>query len=244
MIQLPGHVPLATTLTTQQLTALFPFLKRYSLYDPDVALLPKESMTYHGLETAIRWTEQWLRHPTFEFELDVIAGVEMYHAMYFLGRKSTDTHMKYIRKLIRAAILDGIELDEVAALWRLRKFTGAATFIRCLVKYLANVKQELEDNFSQPSNRVSVDDTSKLLVVSEDIIAAMAVISWAERKEELWNRVEVAQTLKSMQKNNLKNLRKYGYFKKKGKGVQWIANSAVQWAKMKTNLETIAEDRA
>lgn len=242
-IHLPGHVALTTKLSAQQITDNFPNLHKYDLpSNPDTAVLPKGSVTYHGLETVIRWTEYRLSHPDMGYELDLITSVEMYHALHFLGRKSTDLQMRYIHKLVEAAILDGIELHEVAALWNLKEYTGAAPFVRCLVRYIERLVQKIETYFQQPAKKPSMSDGSQVPSEIGDLVAAMDVLTWAEGIEELWNRIHALHALRAKQGSNLRNLRKYGYVKRKGKGVHWIAKSAVQCAKMKTGLETIEED--
>lgn len=136
LLVIPGHEPITTTLTPQQLSDLMPTLHIYihELY-PAVALLPAASLSYNGVQKALRWREA--DDAQYQgIKSDLVEFIEIYQALAYLGNNPNSHNLVQLDEAIRAEISQGLHFSEVQKIWDLRHLPFTEHFITAMMKQL------------------------------------------------------------------------------------------------------------
>lgn len=240
IIQLPGHDPLTTTLTPDQLATLFPTLHIYILpSQPTIALLPAGSTTHRGLSTALSVTEENLTHPGRAFHLAVDELLETYQTLAYLGNAPNTPVMQVLSQHIIALFDDGLTLVELDAVWALRDYAFTQYLLAQLIARLGVFCQVVMEWFEDPVFLASYQDMHEQ--ERRVVDGQYEIVKWISRDPEMRSRVSEAhdksrreeeEKVKAQRRRRMYGQRKteeerrkvYGY----RKGKRWLAKSAVK----------------
>ncbi|KAF2689413.1 hypothetical protein K458DRAFT_400176 [Lentithecium fluviatile CBS 122367] len=225
IILIPGHDPLCTTLTPQQLSELLPTLHIYIVpSQPSLAILPAAGISCIGLRKALLWREADIQGPGEVLESNLSELVQIFQALTFLGNKSTSRNLWPLGKMIMSEINNGLSLTEYQDLWALRYLPFTEAFIKAIVKRLALMESGLAKWSEHPSFQWMRDNDA---VFARKVDVAIWILRWVYESGNLTQKVQRAcAELEGAQKRAAR-MEKHG------------GGSAVQ--KFKARLETVQE---
>ncbi|KAF2655807.1 hypothetical protein K491DRAFT_715950 [Lophiostoma macrostomum CBS 122681] len=242
IIHLPGHAPLTTTLTPQELSYIFPTLHIYLLpHTPLIASLPSACITHRGLLLALQWHEASMSNVANTFSATFPELIEVCQClMYFGARPSSDTNLAFMHERIKECTSAGLCREEVEALWSVRLLPFLAPFVTLMVKMVVGYARFSVEIARNKALKWEIQADAELL---RGCMAEEDVLRFVEREPEFRERVdeyavqERERDRKVMREVMLRD--RYGYIRRKGCGVTFLAKSAVSCAQ--TELEVVWE---
>jgi hypothetical protein len=187
MILVPGHKPLLTTLTTQQLFELFPKLNLYiESSNPGLAVLPASVpgldvsgiVSYTGVAQALRHREAQLSNS--ETGSSLAGLIEEYSALRYLGQKATSRIAWSLGKIIHSAIANEMCLEEYQEIWALRVMPSTESFINAMVNKLAKFLSDLWQLLRMPVVRQAIEEDADFKCTIE---RALEIRHWTTEAE-------------------------------------------------------------
>jgi hypothetical protein len=188
IIFIPGHEPLTTTLTPQELFELLPTLRTYiePAY-PSVAILPSVGISYTGLQMALLWREADLYGSTGELESDLSELIQIYQALAYLGNKATSRALWSLNKMILSEINEGLTLGEYQELWALHSLPFTEPFIKAIVKRLALLEMTVADIMDRLDSQWLQDRDDEFAHMFE---TAVCTLRWVNKERSLKKKIE------------------------------------------------------
>ncbi|KAJ4356015.1 uncharacterized protein N0V89_004041 [Didymosphaeria variabile] len=208
MLVIPGYLPITTTLNPTQLGELLPILHIYiDPALPNIALLPAASISYNGLEQALRWREAEIEQGSYEgMESNLIEIIEIYQALAFLGNKPTSQNLWSLDRVIRAAFEDGLLLAECQHMWALRYLPHTENWIDLMFRRLAtDYESGVADAMDELAFYGRLEADEELRAMCTEILS---IFEWIDEDDELLRRLKCVEARMVMEAKRARRIAK------------------------------------